>query len=428
MMALLWPLAVQSQQKQLSNGNSQTAVKPVATVEPVKEPAGDVPFVMTVKITGKRVGRDFFMPLVMDKVRHGISAKRGAEYFIEKNVLAPKYVRAGRTRYALLRVKIYGRGYRSVRKAVVVFIKNYQLEDMPDSDRLFVSNSPEKIIKPGLLLEGSIDRHESIRYLLHHVNGTKSSLTFAFRLKNPGAVPISLLIVEGDPKKGTQELNVGHDSAYDFVMKSLNSLGRIVEIPPGGELAIHMVRLAPGEIVSGLGEIRLLAGDRADFVVTAGDPYGSKIANAGMVNPRELRRGHGAFGPPYVSINDRFEIGGRWTFVGIGDKPLKNLADGKTDLMGNYGVTHKVNVTVFNPSETNEKCEVQFAPVSGPARGTLIIDGEIVKLSVVKPPKKETIKTIWLKPGEERPVKIEMIPESGSFYPVRIVFSARRIL
>jgi len=32
-----------------------------------------------------------------------------------------------------------------------------------------------------------------------------------------------------------------------------------------------------------------------------------------------------------------------------------------------------------------------------------------------------------MKPREARKVEIEMIPESGAFYPVRIVFMARKL-
>jgi len=299
---------------------------------------------------------------------------------------------------------------------------------MSPPDKLFVSNSPENITDTGTLFTGGVARHETARYLLHHKNGTRVPLNFVFKLSNPGDKPASVLVIEGEPETGLKEMNVGHGAASDFLTKSINGLGRIVEIQPNSEYAIHNIRLTPEEVVSGIGEVYLLDGDRIDLEFKAATTTPSGAANGSKTGKSEARRGHGVFGPPFVEIEDRFEVGGRWKFIGIGDPPIKNLVSGDMDLMGNYGVTHRVKVVVHNPSDKEEKVEVHFSPVSGPARGTLVVDGEIVRLGVIKPPRTEKIKAMLMKPHEERPVEIEMIPESGSFYPIRIVFMARKII
>jgi len=367
------------------------------------------------------------MPIAVENLRKSITLNSGAEYFIDKKALSPRAVKAGRTRYAIIRMKIFGRGYRTVRKAVIIKIENFDLEDAAEPDRLFVSNSPELLKSSGTLLKGSIEQREGARYLMHHKNGMNAPLNFVFKVSNPGEEPVSLLIIDGTPKKGLQEMSVGHGAASEFLENSVDGLGRIIEIPPQGDFTIHRIKMHPQEILSGIGELRLLSGKSVNLEMAASRQFGNETVAAAKPDPREARRGHGVFGPPFVHIEDRFEVGGRWKFIGIGDQPLKNLVDGSVDLMGNYGVTHRVKVDVWNPSDQNEKVQVHFSPVSGPAGGTIIVDGQIVKLGVCKPPKTEPVKVFWMKPREARKVEIEMIPESGAFYPVRIVFMARKL-
>ncbi|MFA6448417.1 MAG: hypothetical protein WCX65_03025 [bacterium] len=423
--AACMPIAAAQLRAQPAKPTPPVVVKPV--IEKPKEYAGEAPNVLSVKVAGIKVFKKFYMPLVLEKVRKSISLNSGAEYWIDRRILAPRVARAGRTKYAIVRIKIYGRGYRTVRKAVVVFIENYETEDVSPSEKLYVSNSPELIVETGTLLAGSISRQETARYLLHHKNGVKGPVNFVFKLTNPGDKPAKVLLVEGAPGKGLKEMNVGHDAALDFVLNDQTGIGRIIEIQPNSAYSIHNIRLMPNEIVSGIGDICLLDGDKIDLEIKANRITAAEAINASKTGKKVIRRGHGTFGPPFVDIVDRFVVGGRWKFIGIGDPPLKNLVSGDMDLMGNYGVTHRVKVVVYNPSDKEEKVEVHFSPVSGPARGSIFVDGALVQVGVVKPPKTEKIKAMSLKPGEERQVQIEMIPESGSFYPIRIVFMARKI-
>jgi hypothetical protein len=389
------------------------------------EPAGAAPDVLKVRVTGSAVSRDIFLPLALDEVRKNISLKRGSAFNIGSNVVSPDSVQAGKTVQVLLWAKIYGDGYETVKKNIIVLIENLIPEDFSEPDRIYVSNSPELLTDTGTLLSGAVERRKAIRYLFHHKNGTGGVLNFVFSLSNPGKEPVRLLIIEGGIETGTNEINVGHQCSIKFIKSKREKRGYIFEIPPGGSYVIHRIRLKPQQIISGLGEIHLIGGARAVFDIKGLKSYLHVASEDRNIGEYTSRRGHGAYGRPEIEINDEYVIGGRWKFIGIGQDSLRNLSSGNTELKGNYGVSYKVRVRIVNPAERENKVELQFSPVSGPSQGTMIVDGELYDPGISRPPDTEKIKVFRVGPKQGKWVNIEMIPESGSFYPVRLVFMSR---
>lgn len=407
----------------------QTAPRAELAVSPWQpsEPAGSAPDILEIGITGSVVQRDFFLPLAIDCVKKNIKLSSGAGYEISRRIVSPAFIRAGKTDTVLVRLKIFGNGYVTVEKAVVVLVKNFIPEDLSEAARIYVSNSPELLKETGILLSGTVSRHEAVRYLLHHKNGLGETLNLVLDLSNPGREPVRLLIMESELKTGVQEMVVGHRAAIEFIDNSREKIGYILEIPPGGYQAVSRTRLKPKEVISGIGEIHLIEGERLDFDIKAMEPYLYVASDDRNIGEYESQRGHGAYGRPYVDIHDEFVLGGRWKFIGIGETPLRSLRDGSTGLIGNYGVTYRVKVRVVNPTDKDEKVQMHFSPVSGPAHGTVIIDGEVITFGICRPPDTRKIVVFWIGPREEKWVNIEIMPESGSFYPVRIVFMSRKI-
>jgi len=398
-----------------------------APVAPPAEPAGYVPFILKIQITGKKSPKDFFVPLARRELNRRIRLKKGAGYFIYGKILTPKSIKAGGTGAMLMRLKITGPGYRMVKQAVIVIVENLITEDVTSAASLLVSNSPETINEPGILLSGTIDRRDGARYLIHHKNGTGRKLNFMFNLFNAADTPAKVLLLESGLEQSTQEMTAGHKAALQFIQNTDSNRGYIIDMPPASEYVINKNELDRKITISGMGEIHVLDGEGVAFAIKASYSNNSDGNGLREIGQFTSRRGHGFYGAPRVDIEDRFVIGGRWKFIGIGDKPLESPYDGHTELRGNYGVTYRIKVWIVNPTDNPEKAQLNFAPVSGPAVGTMKVDGELLKIGMQRPPDTFKVKEFLLKPKEERPVYIEMIPESGSFYPVRLVFMARKI-
>ncbi|HOO55758.1 MAG TPA: hypothetical protein PLN69_02975 [bacterium] len=390
-------------------------------------PAGDVPGMLSVSVTGGNVSRDLFVPLAVKEIRKNASVRNGAKLEIKKRIIAPDYVPAGRSDGILAWVTIKGSGFKTVAGPVLVRINNLEANDLGEADRLYVSNSPELLTCGGILLDGAMRKRESVRYLLHHKNGIEENMNLIFNIANTGNIKAKLVLVEGDPSKGESEMIVGHLPAVEFMKNSRDSVGRIIELEPGSRTAIHRIKLRAGEIISGVGELHMIDGEQVEFEIKALEPSVTEVTRKNNIGNSNSIRGHGVFGKPVVEIEEEFVIGGRWKFIGIGDDPLENLDDGNTALKGNYGVTYHIRVAVINDSGRAEKAQLHFSPVSGPARGTLIVDGELFKLGVCKPPRTRKVKAFWVGPYEKKMIDVMIMPESGSFYPVRLVFMARKI-
>ncbi len=396
------------------------------TASPVKnaatEYAGTTPALLSIKITGNRVPLDFYIPQLIMKVENNIRTKPGGRFYVDRTrIIAPDYITRGHTSTALVSVLTWGRNYRSARSYTAVRIENVVIEDFGRCSRLYVSNNPELLTETGLLLEGKIDAQESVRYLIHHKNGVGRPLELVMLAENKADETAVLHIVEGTFETDILESPPGHRTAHSFARNLLDNRGSILELPPG-ETAIHQYELAPEEIISGVGDMRLLSGDNITFKIKVLDPMRYVTAWARPIGEFDSSRGHGVYGPPYILIKDKFELGGRWKFINIGDNPLRSLNGDHSPLKGNYGVTYRLEVSLDNPFPRTERVELHFNPSAGPARGVIIVDGTLVKTNLVKPPDSIVIGEFDVSPKGHRTVNVEITPESGSYYPVRLVF------
>lgn len=389
--------------------------------------AAIIPPMLTVKITGDAAPRDFFIPHLVREVEKNTLVKSGGGFSVDHSrIIAPRYIRRGHTATALVSVLSWGRGYRSTVGYSAVRIENIAVEDFGRCSRLYVSNSPELLTQTGVLLEGGIGLHEAVRYLVHHKNGSGRPLTLVMLAENRSGESGSLQLVEGPFETDILESPPGHRASLAFTRNLMGRRGFIIDLPPG-ETAIHRYEVRPDEIISGIGEMRLLDGDDIRFVIKTLDPMRYVTAWVPPIGDFKSSRGHGIYGEPYIHIEEEFELGGRWKFINIGDSPMKSINGDHTPLKGNYGVTYTLEIDLVNPFPQEEKAELCFSPSAGPSRGVILVDGELVKTNLVKPHDHLVISEFEVGPGARRTVNVEIIPESGSYYPVRLVFRSRNI-
>jgi hypothetical protein len=98
------------------------------------------------------------------------------------------------------------------------------------------------------------------------------------------------------------------------------------------------------------------------------------------------------------------------------------LHEGQTGMLlqGNYGVVYRFNVDVSNPTETPATAALVLHADGGQARGTFLVDDQLIESPLVQPRAPQVIFSTKLAPQSRRMMHILTVPESGSNYPVRL--------
>jgi hypothetical protein len=131
------------------------------------------------------------------------------------------------------------------------------------------------------------------------------------------------------------------------------------------------------------------------------------------------------FGPPQITMTGTYAVGGKWSYVRIGQTEALKDVTGKITLFGNYGADYDITLTLDNPTELARPVAVFFAPEAGLAAGVFRIDGgPIQQFDPTPPPQEIQIAKYVLEPHETRTVQIETIPLNGSSYPASIITHA----
>ena len=390
------------------------------------EPAGAAPDTVSVRITGGRVDENVYLPLAEAQIRRQIRIQGGTRYIISMNSV--NYVdppRPGGTGTLTIPVKIWGAGYRTVRKDVIVRVENMHVEGFASPDRIYVSNSPESLTHSGELLSDTLHHGTSSRFMIHHRNATERNLNFVFFISNPNGKTAVVRVIGDILGVWNKELQAGHDATERFMKAERDGVGYLLEVPAGGYATLKKFAFEPGQIVSGLCEVQVLRGQGIDFSVRVLEPYLPDKAPREEIGDFYSNRAHGYFATPLVSLKSKYVIGDRWKFLSVGDDPLPPLIPDSPPLYGNYGVTYDITVSVENPGIRTETVDIKFAPAGGVAMGTFFVDDAFTQTGIVKPPHKTMLHSVSVDPGETRHVRLVTIPESGSYYPVRIIVGQR---
>jgi hypothetical protein len=104
-----------------------------------------------------------------------------------------------------------------------------------------------------------------------------------------------------------------------------------------------------------------------------------------------------------------------------GDADLLHEGATGTGLQGNYGVIYTFNVEMNNPTSDPAVVALVMHADGGQARGSFLVDNQLINGPTVQPNAPKTITTIHLAPGVSRTIRIITMPESGSNYPVHLI-------
>lgn len=304
-------------------------------------------------------------------------------------------------------------------------------------EELWYCNDPENVRQPGKLFAGRLQVSHPVRLLYHHINESGAGLYLTVWLSNAGDEPARVVIIPGDSPPDKNPVLAGYLAAEQFVRLWMRGSGEVVTIPPRSQMPLSSRRLAPRETMSGLAYLRLLDGGPEAVTVTteARSPYDDTVAplrtvasatpwNEALPVPAAAQAPLNAWSEhvyphPFKEETARYEVGGKYAFVRIGQRPI-GRADGLKSLDGNFGVLYSIQARLENPTDLAADVEVVFEASAGYTGGLFIVNGELRRSKLLQPKEEATLLSTRINPRSFQDVRIMTVPLSGSSYPATI--------
>jgi hypothetical protein len=340
------------------------------------------------------------------------------EILLDRAVIAP-----GQSAGVSVGVTLRGAGYLPVRAQPQVRVVNEPIA-RADAEVLMVSNRPERLPATGLWYEGRVPEGHPARLLYHHVNATPAAAELAVELVNASAAPMRVQIIESCGGPTSDEIFAGHKAARDFLERQADDVGYLVSLPSGCAYTASVSLLKPGQVISGLAEVRVLDAGELRVRVRLRPPT-PDIMTPVVATPAD-RLSTWVFSEPQKRFDLTYRVGQQWAFLTVGDGQALS-ATGRESLDGDYGVFYDVTFTAENPTTEAADVELAFVPGGGLARGTTIIDGRLCETGLLRYGESQRIHALNLAPGARQIVRVRIMPEAGSNYPVKLVMRPKGV-
>lgn len=323
-----------------------------------------------------------------------------------------------------------------VSSVVMVRVKNVPLSRVQD-ESLWYSNDPETVRRPGGLFAATVKRGEAARLLYHHMNGTPDTLFLRVQAVNESDLPARVALTPGDGTPDRNPVKAGLDAAGRYMKGYVSGSADLVIIPPHGSMPICLRRLSQNETASGLCSIRLVDGpdtllvrtdafppfpldERWTAALFSSTPWREVGANAMTDYDRApMETSLHIYPTPYKTETVDYEVGGRFGFVRLGQRPIQR-ADLGGGLDGNFGVMYTIKTKLENPTAIATDVEVVFEASAGYAGGLFVVNGRTVTIPQLSPKTEGQVMRIRLAPGQVSNFDILTLPLSGSAYPATL--------
>lgn len=279
------------------------------------------------------------------------------------------------------------------------------------AQHLALSNRPERISGPGIVFDRVLPQAPT-RVLYHHKNNPDQPeryLEVSLTADKPGKVAL----IVGSVGPSEDEIHVGHIATHRWLTRAFARQGQVLEIPAGGRI-VDRLRMKPGQTVSGMASLVPLEGGpfRLTIATERSDVRVPEVPNA--------RTARGIF-PGVLEASYSHLLGGKYTFIQLGDPPFLTDPETGEASPGNFGTVYRVKLLLYNPHSEPMKAHLDFSPGGGPARGVVMIDDNFLDVAMATSSQTIGLQSWTLEPHESRQVNIETLPQSGSNYPVRLV-------
>ena len=322
-------------------------------------------------------------------------------------------------------VRVTAPGHSAVAYTIPVAITNVVLP-WSDAQVLLVSNSPESPPFGKVLYTATLADAQTVRLLYHHQNGSPTQrMSFRVTVSNPTAEPVTVWVTGAGSESNSDELSLGYEVTQHFLDQYWHHAGFLFQIPPNITLPLFLRTVAPGATVSGLVQLSVLEGERLSLEVSARLAGETEPPGASFTPDFDRLHQRGAFARPWIVQTFAYTVGDSALGLTIGgDTDLLREQQNGQPLQGNYGVLYSFHVTMTNPTADPATVELTMYAPGGQARGTFLVDGQVVHSPLVRPTAPQRVAVVQLGAFEERTLTISTMPESGANYPVRLVLTS----
>ncbi|MCS7235421.1 MAG: hypothetical protein RMM30_05530 [Armatimonadota bacterium] len=387
----------------------------------VRPLAGRLPDRVEAVVTGDPAPADVVWEAVLRSLERASRTEPGA--FLEATRGELPALRPGEAWEGALPARIRSPFALPVEGQVSVTVRNQQLE-LAAPSRLLISNNPERISADGILFREVVGPGESVRMLYHHQNGAARDKVVTVWLRNPNPRPARVHLQLASPNAWHDTMGVGHAAARRFLELVGQKAGYVLELPARGDHRFTTQRTPPEHVVSGLLQVQVLEGGPLEVSVSVRTPYVLDRAVRWELGPDEKTHPRGVFGAPQVDVQAELVVGQPWSTEIGRSRQLRDLRTG-TLLEGDYGVTYRLRLSMYNPTDAPVTVELVLVAASGPAYATFLVDGQLVDLRFLAAGRSAPVFSATLGPREVRPVELVTIPEAASWYPVRLHWRTR---
>lgn len=396
--------------------------------------AANLPQTVTATVVGDPATSDTIRSAIESAAQQQLKASPGA--FVE--VIESKFSPLAQGAKVALQTKVRVSAPNAVATegTISVRVSNQTLAHRRETE-LWYCNDPENVMGPGNLFAAELRTNHPARMLYHHTNASNEPLVVQVVATNIFDTPVKIVIIPGDGVPHKDPVRVGLEAGERFVKNWMSGSGEIITIPARSSIPIAMRRIAPAETMSGLCYLRLLEGSASKLLIRT-DAVDPRFMDAGWATATSLatpwskagprRIGEAAILPPLTDhiyphpfkvLESAYEVGGRFAFVWVGQKPIPSSA-GDRHLDGNFGVIYTLKLKMTNPTDRQADVEVVFEASAGYSGAVFVVNNQLQRAPVIQSKAEYVVRKMSLPAGGTQELTVMTVPLSGSSYPALV--------
>ena len=291
--------------------------------------------------------------------------------------------------------------------------------------RLIVSNEPESLKGPGLILD-EIIATSNVRVLYHHRNMGEASYQFQTMISNLSDEPSVIRVSRGEGGPTPDIVFSGHKAMVGYLTEWVSG-GTTVEIPPHSTQCVVRHALKPGQTTSGIVSLEQVTTANLAVKIGVVDSALPGLSVFSDVSEPKAMFKKRVFEDSFRVVDRLFDVRDKIQLVAIGGAPYVIDTRRGYVMKGNYGVMYAVTIRMVNPLDDTRRVRMLFAPakLESVDRGVWYRSGKIYETGLVVAKgnriQTELMDEVVLNPGESRLVQWLILPQAGCFYPVDII-------
>lgn len=382
--------------------------------------AGTIVPQLAVTVTGNPVDPLWLQRTVRDAVGAATATLPGAQASMAVPVPAPPP--PGESESVAVPVQIAGNGaYFDVNGVTNVTVTDRALPAAP-AQLLFYDDDPESVDGYGTLYTGSVSAGTPVRlYTYHDDAGGPARIAVVLS----AAVPSQVQAIDAPAGPNVDVMSVGHAVGVEYLSEAPIGEGVVLSLDAQAPDVLHEPILTNGELVAEALYLRVLSGGPVSVTVLSLAPQadpGTALHDALLAGDGHERTGvFSLLG--YPTLQATYVAGGPNASVTYGDRAtappnVRPQSPGRDD--GDYGVVHRIILTLTNPGDAATNAYLYERPEAGPVRSTFLVDGSLVQLGCARLSVPYQIQAYALAPHATYQVSLETMTDGGSNYPLEV--------